>query len=204
MDGVTAFLHLYSHSLVSMDNDVLWWQLKKNELFDIRSFYRAILDCPRVSFPWKTVWRSKALRRVCFFVVHCMEHDFNIRQSYASGLFPNQLVFCVSLWGRISVSPSHSLLYGECVVEFCFSLFLGSVGTSKKSDWFTWWLVESAGETLFENLEYGSFMLNVELWRERNSRSFEDRFLWASYWIVSLLLYLIGHALGVLLLVALL
>ena len=67
IDGVTTFLHLlYSHSPVSMDNDVLWWQLKKNGLFDIRSFYFAIRNSPRVRFPWKSVWCSKAPQRVCF------------------------------------------------------------------------------------------------------------------------------------------
>ena len=69
MDGVMAFLHLlYSHSPVSMDSDVLWWRLKKDGLFDIRSFYHAIHNSPRVSFPWKTVWHSKAPRRVYFIV----------------------------------------------------------------------------------------------------------------------------------------
>ena len=61
IDGVSTFLHLlYSHSPISMDNDVLWWRLKKNGLFDIHSFYHAIRNSPRVSFPWKNVWRSKA------------------------------------------------------------------------------------------------------------------------------------------------
>ena len=36
--------------------------------FDIRSFYLAFRVSPMRVFPWKCVWRSKAPRRVCFFV----------------------------------------------------------------------------------------------------------------------------------------
>jgi hypothetical protein len=69
MDAVMVFLHLlYSHSPVSLDRNIPWWRNKKNGLFDISSFYHAICTRPRVSFPWKSVWRSKAPRRVCFFV----------------------------------------------------------------------------------------------------------------------------------------
>ena len=69
MEDVAAFLdHLYSHTLANSDNDVVWWRLKKNGLFDFRSFYYAIRGSPMVIFPWKSVWCSKVPRRVCFFV----------------------------------------------------------------------------------------------------------------------------------------
>ena len=45
----------------------MWWRLKRNGLFDIRSFYNVLRGPPRVSFPWRCIWRSKAPRRVCFF-----------------------------------------------------------------------------------------------------------------------------------------
>ena len=69
MDAVMVFLRLlYSHSPVSLDRNIPWWRNKKNGPFDISSFYHAIRTRPRASFPWKSVWRSKAPRRVCFFV----------------------------------------------------------------------------------------------------------------------------------------
>uniref|UniRef100_A0A2N9EKG6 Reverse transcriptase domain-containing protein n=1 Tax=Fagus sylvatica TaxID=28930 RepID=A0A2N9EKG6_FAGSY len=56
IDGVSTFLHLlYSHSPVSMDNDVLWWRLKKNGLFDIHSFYHAIRNSPRWVLPNRVI-----------------------------------------------------------------------------------------------------------------------------------------------------
>ena len=41
-------------------------------------------------------------------------------------------------------------------------------------------MVESVGETFFRDLVYGPFMLNVDLWKERNSRIFEDREIYVS------------------------
>uniref|UniRef100_A0A2N9HDN9 C2H2-type domain-containing protein n=1 Tax=Fagus sylvatica TaxID=28930 RepID=A0A2N9HDN9_FAGSY len=64
MEDVAAFLdHLYSHTPANSDNDVVWWRLKKNGLFDFRSFYYAIRGSPMVIFPWKSVWCSKVPRR---------------------------------------------------------------------------------------------------------------------------------------------
>ena len=71
--NIYTFLEqLYSHTPTSYDNDGLWWQLKKNGFFDIRSFY-TIRDSPKVVFSWKSVWRSKAPRRVFFL------YDYSLR-----------------------------------------------------------------------------------------------------------------------------
>uniref|UniRef100_A0A2N9HUF8 Reverse transcriptase zinc-binding domain-containing protein n=1 Tax=Fagus sylvatica TaxID=28930 RepID=A0A2N9HUF8_FAGSY len=48
--------------------DGSWWHLRKNGRFDIRSFYDALRDSPHVVFPWKSIWHTKAPRRVRFFV----------------------------------------------------------------------------------------------------------------------------------------
>jgi hypothetical protein len=37
-------------------------------LFEVKFYYRALSPCRSLSFPWKSVWRSKAPPRVVFFV----------------------------------------------------------------------------------------------------------------------------------------
>ena len=49
-------------------DDGLRWSLKKTGTFDIRSFYMALRDSSTVVFPWKSIWRTKAPRRACFFL----------------------------------------------------------------------------------------------------------------------------------------
>ncbi len=65
---VVSFLHLLQSHLSSREvDDGLRWSLKKTGTFDIRSFYMALRDSSTVVFPWKSIWRTKAPRRACFF-----------------------------------------------------------------------------------------------------------------------------------------
>jgi hypothetical protein len=69
MDSIVEFLNLIeSKAPVREVEDGSWWHLRKNGRFDIRSFYEALCDSPHVTFPWKSIWRTKAPRRVHFFV----------------------------------------------------------------------------------------------------------------------------------------
>uniref|UniRef100_A0A2N9IY74 Reverse transcriptase domain-containing protein n=1 Tax=Fagus sylvatica TaxID=28930 RepID=A0A2N9IY74_FAGSY len=69
VDEVAAFFRLlHSQSPKREDDDRVQWGLRKNGVFDIRSFYQALRGHLGSSFPWKGIWRVKALRRVAFFV----------------------------------------------------------------------------------------------------------------------------------------
>ena len=69
LDSVASFLGLLQSHIPSWGVDVgLRWNLKKNGIFDIRSFYTALRVLPNVDFPWKSIWRIKAPCRACFFV----------------------------------------------------------------------------------------------------------------------------------------
>ena len=69
VDEVAAFFRLlHSHSPKREDDDRVQWGLRKNGVFHIRSFYQALCGHLGSSFPWKGIWRVKALRRVAFFV----------------------------------------------------------------------------------------------------------------------------------------
>jgi hypothetical protein len=69
MDTVATFLKmLESKSPVREVADGSWWHLRRNGRFDIRSWYDAIRAATPVVFPWRSIWRTKAPRRVQFFV----------------------------------------------------------------------------------------------------------------------------------------
>ncbi len=69
LDTVASFLGLLQSHLPSQEvDDGLRWNLKKNGIFDICSFYTVLRDSPNVAYPWKSIWRTKAPRRACFFV----------------------------------------------------------------------------------------------------------------------------------------
>ena len=48
--------------------DILIWQLNRSGVFDMRSFYIALLKAPSVSFPWQSIWCVKVPKRVSFFL----------------------------------------------------------------------------------------------------------------------------------------
>ena len=48
--------------------DTLIWQLNCSRVFDMRSFYSALLKAPSVSFPWQNIWCVKVPKRVSFFL----------------------------------------------------------------------------------------------------------------------------------------
>ena len=69
MDTVATFLKmLESKSPVREVADGSWWRLRRNGRFNIRSWYDALRAATPVAFPWRIIWRTKAARRVQFFV----------------------------------------------------------------------------------------------------------------------------------------
>ena len=66
---IVSFLNLLQSHLPSREvADGLRWSLKKSGMFDVRSYYVALRNSNPVAFPWKSIWRTKAPRRACFFV----------------------------------------------------------------------------------------------------------------------------------------
>ena len=177
LNGVTDFLHhLYSHTPVSLDNDVFWWRLKKNGLFDIRSFYDAIRDCARVNFPWKSVWHSKAPRRVCFSIWSAAWH---------------RILTCDNLmrWGYTMTSGrwkcrcggeslDHLLIHcsmASILWNFAFCSFgIQWVLPKRVVDLLRgWWNIIGRHFSGIWNIVHLCLMWT--LWRERNHLTFEDK-----------------------------
>ena len=47
--------------------DKLWWIPSSKGSFEVSTFYRVLSPPGSISFPWKGIWRTKALLRVAFF-----------------------------------------------------------------------------------------------------------------------------------------
>ena len=60
--------HVYARIPSGEGEDILIWQLNCNGVFDVRSFYIALLKAPFVSFPWQSIWCIKVPKRVSFFL----------------------------------------------------------------------------------------------------------------------------------------
>uniref|UniRef100_A0A7N2KUK5 Reverse transcriptase zinc-binding domain-containing protein n=1 Tax=Quercus lobata TaxID=97700 RepID=A0A7N2KUK5_QUELO len=58
----------HSHIPTREGSDRMRWKLMTSVDFTVRSFYEFLWSSPSMSFPWKAIWRTKAPRRVSFFV----------------------------------------------------------------------------------------------------------------------------------------
>jgi hypothetical protein len=58
---------LYSYKLRGVGEDKLWWVPSSKGAFEVRSYYRVLVSHGPISFPWKSIWRTKAPPRVAFF-----------------------------------------------------------------------------------------------------------------------------------------
>ena len=57
---------LYSCKLRGEGEDKLWWVPLRKGKFEVKSFYQVLSPCGSTSFPWKSIWRTKAPPRVVF------------------------------------------------------------------------------------------------------------------------------------------
>ena len=66
---VNSFLEiLYSSSLRQGGVDLVCWTPSCREVFEVRSFYRALIQPAASVFPWRSVWKAKAPSKVAFFL----------------------------------------------------------------------------------------------------------------------------------------
>ena len=155
--------------------DESWWHLRQNGRFDIRSFYDSLRDSPHVVFPWKSIWLTKAPRRVRFFVWTAawnkiLTYDNLSKQGYS---FVNWCCMCCC--ARETVD--HHLIHCP-VVSLLWSWILGVFGIS----WvllqivaellFSWW--NGLGHHSSDVWNLVSLCLMWSVWKERNSHTFED------------------------------
>uniref|UniRef100_A0A2N9F1I0 Reverse transcriptase domain-containing protein n=1 Tax=Fagus sylvatica TaxID=28930 RepID=A0A2N9F1I0_FAGSY len=176
MDSVESFfLLLYSHAPTSKEADKLNWVLNSSGLFNTRSYYLALRASTVSVFPWKSIWRVKAPRRVMFFVWTAvwgciLTCDNLMRRGF---VMADWCCMCKSS----GESVNHLLLHCNVAMEM-WNFALCTFGVSwvfpeTVSDcltgWYNWWGRRSSR---IWNLLPHCIMWNI--WRERNGRTFED------------------------------
>ena len=68
LESVSSFLDLlYSTTIHKHEEDKLIWKLSPGKDFQVKSFYNAICSLGFGSFPWMSIWKTKAPPRVAFF-----------------------------------------------------------------------------------------------------------------------------------------
>jgi hypothetical protein len=85
-DLATFYKCLYEYKLRREGRDKLWWLPSRKGVFEVKSFYRALSPHGSGSFPWKSVWKSKAPPRVAFFVWTAVHSKIHSRQSWEERL----------------------------------------------------------------------------------------------------------------------
>jgi hypothetical protein len=58
---------LYSFQFRGQLEDKLWWIPSSKGFFEVSTFYQVLSPSGSISFPWKGIWRTKALPKVAFF-----------------------------------------------------------------------------------------------------------------------------------------
>ena len=176
MDSVESFfLLLHSHALNS-EADKLTWTLTRSGIFDTCSYYLALRASTASAFPWKSIWRVKAPRRISFFVWtaawgRILTCENLMRRGFV-------MVGWCCMCKRSGESVNHLLLHCK-VVQEVWNFTLCSFGVSwvfpetvseLLSGWHNWWGKKSSS---IWNLVPQCIMWNI--WRERNGRTFEDK-----------------------------
>jgi hypothetical protein len=64
---MASYFLLYSNRGRRGGEDKLWWTLSCKGKFDVRSFYKILACKDNSSFPWKSIWWTKAPLKVAFF-----------------------------------------------------------------------------------------------------------------------------------------
>ena len=69
IESVSSFLELlYSSFAKGHGVDKMCWRGSSKEGFQVKSYYRALLPNVDRTVPWKSIWKTKALPHVAFFV----------------------------------------------------------------------------------------------------------------------------------------
>ena len=172
-------------------SDRMLWKLKKSGIFSVHSLHEAIWGAPTNSFPRKSVWCTKAPKRVSFFVWtitwgKILTCDNLIKRGFS---LVGWCCMCKCNWETVS----HLLVHCEFFMtyEALFSEHLGfigcyqwewlmfwlhgiGVGSTLQILWilyhYAWcgWVEELVWEALFEYYEFCTIMLDVAIMEGAN------------------------------------
>ena len=166
---------LYSFRSRTEGEDKLWWKLLGLGTFDVRSFYKIITYKDNPSFPWKSIWRTKAPSKAAFFVWSASLEKIltldNLRRRQV--IMVNRCCPC-KLDGE---SVDHLLLHCE-VARSLWNTIMSHFGLS----WVMpnsvldlmacWWSTGNSRSAVAWKMVPLCLMWCI--WRERNNRDFDN------------------------------
>jgi hypothetical protein len=167
---------LYSSSRSRVGEDKLWWTPSHKGKFDVRSFYKALVCKDTVSFPWKSIWRTKVPLKVAFFGWSAAQGKIltldNLRKRQVTVV--NRCCLCK----RDGESVDHLLIHCDIAQALWTALFsrfgLSWVMPLRVVDLFAcWWTGGRSRNAVVWKMVPSCLMWC--LWRERNDRTFEDQ-----------------------------
>jgi hypothetical protein len=68
VEDLASFYSLLYSYMLGGKADKIWWVPSRKKKFEVRSFYNIFISNVRLPFPWNSIWRTKALPGVAFFV----------------------------------------------------------------------------------------------------------------------------------------
>lgn len=140
-------------------SDSMLWKLKKSGIFSVRSLHEAIGGALTNSFPRKSVWCTKAPKRVSFFVWtitwgKILTCDNLIKRGFS-------LVGWRCMCKCNGETVSHLLVHCEFFMTYEALL---SLGVTNENGWCSG-CVELVSVALFRYYEFCTIMLDVAEWR---------------------------------------
>jgi hypothetical protein len=165
---------LYEYKMQGEGRDKLWWMPSRKGVFEVKTFYRALSPHGAVSFPWKSVWKSKAPPRVAFFVWTAMHNKILTLDNIGRrGLVVvNRCWLCES-----DVESVDHLLLHCAVARDLWITFFARFGLcwvmprSVKELLASWWTAGRTRSAVVWKMVPHCILWCI--WRERNNRCFE-------------------------------
>ena len=177
LETLTSFMDLiYATPLSGMGEDRLCWECPSNHNFAVKRYYRSLSPHPSLIFPWKLIWKAKVPPRVAFL-------------SWTATLGKVLTIDNLRKWGfiiqdwccmckRSGESVDHLFLHRSVAMDL-WSLVFGMFGVrwvmpQTVLDLFCSWLGNKGRHNSILIWKIIPHCLIWCLWRERNSRHFED------------------------------
>jgi hypothetical protein len=166
---------LYDCKLRGEGKDKLWWVPSRKGLFEVKSFYQMLSLCGSVSFPWKSVWKSKAPPRVAFFVWLAVHSKILTLDNLGRrGLVVVNRCWLCEMDGE---SVDHLLIHCA-VARDLWNAFFARFGLcwvmprTVKELLASWWTAGRTRSAVVWKMVPHCILWCI--WRERNNRCFED------------------------------
>jgi hypothetical protein len=177
VEVLASFYHcLYSCKLREDGGDKLWWVPSRKGGFEVKSFYRALSGHGSISFPWKSIWRSKAPPRVAFFAWTAARGKILTLDNLSRrGLVVVNRCWLCEADGE---SVDHLLLHCR-VARALWDAFFSRFGlcwvmpSTVKDLYASWWTGGRSRSAVVWKMVLLCIMWCI--WRERNDRCFEDK-----------------------------